>query len=65
LLKLGIAASPAAAGTWEAGIIVKNIMVGKRGNVFTIEPTADLTAAVKPLAERRIGAVVRCINTVI
>jgi CBS domain-containing protein len=39
-------------------MIVKNILVGKRGNVVTIEPTADLTAAVKVLAERRIGAVV-------
>jgi len=39
-------------------MIVKNIMVGTRGSVVTIEPTADLTAAVKLLAERRIGAVV-------
>ncbi len=39
-------------------MFVKNILVGKRGNVVTIEPTADLTAAVKLLAERRIGAVV-------
>ena len=39
-------------------MLVKNILVGKRGNVGTIEPTADLTAAVKLLAERRIGAVV-------
>jgi CBS domain-containing protein len=39
-------------------MLVKNILVGKRGNVVTIEPTADLTAAVKLLAERRIGAVV-------
>ena len=39
-------------------MIVKNVLVGKRGNVVTIEPTADLTAAVKLLAERRIGAVV-------
>jgi CBS domain-containing protein len=39
-------------------VFVKNILVGKRGNVVTIEPTADLTAAVKLLAERRIGAVV-------
>ena len=56
--KLGIAAYPAAAGTREAAMFVKNILVGKRGNVVTIEPTADLTAAVKLLAERRIGAVV-------
>ena len=40
-------------------MIVKSILAGKRGgNVVTIEPTADLTAAVKLLAERRIGAVV-------
>ena len=39
-------------------MIVKNILDSKRGNVVTIEPTADLTAAVKLLAERRIGAVV-------
>ena len=39
-------------------MIVKNILLGKGGNVVTIEPTADLAAAVKLLAERRIGAVV-------
>jgi CBS domain-containing protein len=39
-------------------VIVKNILHGKRENVVTIEPTADLAAAVKLLAERRIGAVV-------
>ena len=39
-------------------MIVKNILAGKRGNVVTIEPTADLATAVKLLAERRIGAVV-------
>jgi len=39
-------------------MIVKNILAGRRGNVITIEPTADLTAAIKLLAERRIGAVV-------
>src|ERR1035441_10744416 len=39
-------------------MIVKNILAGKRGNVVMIEPTADLAAAVKLLAERRIGAVV-------
>lgn len=39
-------------------MIVKNILLGKQGNVATIEPTADLAAAVKLLAERRIGAVV-------
>lgn len=33
-------------------------MAGKRGNVVTIEPTANLAAAVKLLAEQRIGAVV-------
>jgi CBS domain-containing protein len=39
-------------------MIVKNILLGKRGNVVTIEPNADLASAVKLLAERRIGAVV-------
>ena len=39
-------------------MIVKHILLGRRGNVVTIEPTADLAAAVKLLAERRIGAVV-------
>ena len=39
-------------------MIVKNILLGKRGNVVTIEPNAELAAAVKLLAERRIGAVV-------
>ena len=31
-------------------MIVKNILAGKRGDVVTIEPTADLAAAVKLLA---------------
>jgi CBS domain-containing protein len=39
-------------------MLVKNILVGKRGDIVTIEPTANLTAAVKLLAARRIGAVV-------
>ncbi len=39
-------------------MIVKHILHDRRGNVVTIEPTADLAAAVKLLAERRIGAVV-------
>ena len=39
-------------------MLVKSILVGKCGSVVTIEPTADLTAAAKLLAERRIGAVV-------
>jgi CBS domain-containing protein len=42
----------------EAIMIVKNILAGRHGDVVTIEPTADLTAAIKLLAERRIGAVV-------
>jgi CBS domain len=37
---------------------VKNILLGKPGNVVTIEPHAELAAAVKLLTERRIGAVV-------
>jgi len=39
-------------------MIVKHIMAGKSGNVVTIDPTADLAAAAKLLAERHIGAVV-------
>jgi CBS domain-containing protein len=39
-------------------MFVKNILLGRRGTVVTIEPTADLAAAVKRLAERRIGALV-------
>ena len=39
-------------------MIVKNILADKRGDVITIEPSADLAAAVKLLTERRIGAVV-------
>jgi CBS domain-containing protein len=37
---------------------VKAILSGKRGDVVTIEPTADLAAAVKILADNRIGAVI-------
>jgi CBS domain-containing protein len=39
-------------------MIVKNILAGKGGDVITINPTADVIAAVKLLAERGIGAVV-------
>ncbi len=39
-------------------MIVKNILAGKGGNIVTIEPIANLAAAVKLLAEHRIGAVV-------
>jgi CBS domain-containing protein len=39
-------------------MIVKNILAGKRGDVVTIEPTADLAAGIRLLAEQRIGAVV-------
>ena len=39
-------------------MIVKHILAGKRGNVVTIDPTANLAAAAKLLAERRIGAVI-------
>lgn len=35
---------------------VQAILSAKGGNVITIEPTADLAAAAKLLAERRIGA---------
>jgi len=37
---------------------VKAILSRKGGNVVTIAPTATLSAAVKLLAERRIGAIV-------
>jgi CBS domain-containing protein len=39
-------------------MIVKNILAGKRNDVVTVKPTADLTAAINLLAEQRIGAVV-------
>jgi CBS domain-containing protein len=39
-------------------MIVKNILAEKRGDVVTIEPTADLAAAARLLSERHIGAVV-------
>ncbi len=39
-------------------MIVKHILAGKGDNVVTIDPTADVIAAVKLLAERGIGAVV-------
>ena len=37
---------------------VKAILDSKGTDVATIEPTADLTSAIKVLAERRIGALV-------
>ncbi len=37
---------------------VKDILSQKGNQVFTIEPTATLTAAVQTLTERRIGALV-------
>jgi CBS domain-containing protein len=39
-------------------MIVKAILAAKGGDVVSIEPTADLSAAVKLLVSRRIGAVV-------
>src|SRR5664280_3182512 len=39
-------------------MIVKNILAAKQGDVVTIEPTANLVAAVKLLTEQHIGAVV-------
>jgi CBS domain-containing protein len=45
-------------GTREAAMIVKEILAGKGGNVVAIDPTADITAAMKLMAERGIGAVV-------
>jgi CBS domain-containing protein len=37
---------------------VKTILAAKGGDIVTIEPTADLAAATKLLAARRIGALV-------
>ncbi len=37
---------------------VKAILSAKGGEVFTIEPTADVAAAARILAERKIGALV-------
>ena len=34
-------------------MIVKNILAGKRGDVVTIEPTADLAVAVRLVTERQ------------
>jgi CBS domain-containing protein len=42
----------------EAVMTVKAILGSKGNNVVTIEPTATLAAAVKILADRRIGALV-------
>ena len=39
---------------------VKAILAAKGGEVISIEPTADLTAAARLLEARRIGAVVIC-----
>ena len=39
-------------------MIVKDILSQKSGEVLTIEPTATLSAALKMLAQRRIGALV-------
>jgi CBS domain-containing protein len=37
-------------------MIVKAILAAKGGNIVSIEPTATLDAAVKTLAEHKIGA---------
>ena len=37
---------------------VKAILAAKGGDIFTIEPTADLAAAAKLLSTHRIGVVV-------
>jgi CBS domain-containing protein len=39
-------------------MIVKAILAAKGGDIVCIEPVADLAAAIKLLAERRIGALV-------
>jgi CBS domain-containing protein len=45
-------------GVKEAAMNVKAILAAKGGDIVSIEPTADLAAAAKLLAERRIGSVV-------
>jgi CBS domain-containing protein len=47
-----------APGPREAAMTVKAILAAKGGDIVTIEPTADLAAAAKLLAARRIGALV-------
>ena len=42
---------PSSAGTKEATMIVKNVLLGKCGNLVTIDSTADLAAAVKLLTD--------------
>lgn len=39
---------------------VKTILAAKGGDIISIEPTADLSAAAKLLSKHRIGAVVIC-----
>ncbi len=39
---------------------VKTILAAKGGDIISIEPSADLAAAVRLLAKHRIGAVVIC-----
>jgi CBS domain-containing protein len=39
-------------------VIVKDLLLDRRGDVVTTEPSVDLAAAAKVLAERRIGAIV-------
>jgi CBS domain-containing protein len=40
----------------EVAMTVKTILAAKGGDIVSIEPTANLAAAVRLLAERRIGA---------
>jgi CBS domain-containing protein len=47
-----------AAGHREATMTVRTILATKGSNVVTIEPTATLDAAMKMLAQHRIGALV-------
>ncbi len=42
----------------EAAMNVKTILAAKGGDIFSIEPTADLAAAAKLLSTHRIGAAV-------
>ena len=44
----------------EAAMNVKTILAAKGGDIFSIEPTADLAAAAKLLSTHRIGAAIIC-----
>jgi CBS domain-containing protein len=50
--------TPKLSGLKEAAMNVKTILAAKGGDIFSIEPTADLAAAAKLLSTHRIGAAV-------